>query len=157
MSNRESAPLKPPRRWFQYSLRSFLVLTTALAVWLGIVVNRAREQREAVEAIEALGGRVQYDWEQDLNDPFGEPYGPGGPGWLLRLIGDEYFQTVVAVNVLTADGSKIDESQIRASIPCLQRLPGLRTVYHHPGLSEETKNALTNALPKCSLELGWWR
>ena len=49
------------RRWFQYSLRSFLVILTALAVWLGVVVNRARVQREAVKAIEALGGCHFYD------------------------------------------------------------------------------------------------
>lgn len=54
--------MKRRRRWFQYSLRSFLVVVTALAVWLGVVVNRAREQREAVKAIEALGGSVMYDW-----------------------------------------------------------------------------------------------
>jgi hypothetical protein len=44
-----------PRRWFQYSLRSFFVLVTAFAVWPGVVVDRARERREAVKAIEAFG------------------------------------------------------------------------------------------------------
>ena len=55
--------MRPRRRWFQYSRRSFLVVVTSLAVWLGIVVNRAGEQQEAVKAIEALGGHVTYDWE----------------------------------------------------------------------------------------------
>ena len=87
-----------PRRNLTFSLRTLFILLTALAVWLGIVVNRAREQREAVKAIEALGGRVQYDWEQDLNDPFGEPYGPGGPGWLRKMIGDDFFQDVRQVS-----------------------------------------------------------
>lgn len=40
-----------PRRWFQFSLRFFLVALTVLAFWLGVVVTRAREQREAVKAI----------------------------------------------------------------------------------------------------------
>ena len=51
------------RRWLQYSLRSFLVVLTAFAIWLGVAVNRAREQREAVKAIEALGGTVTYDFQ----------------------------------------------------------------------------------------------
>ena len=52
-------PSKPRRRWFQYSLRTLLVLVTVLCVWLGVTVNRARKQREAVAAIQELGGTVR--------------------------------------------------------------------------------------------------
>jgi hypothetical protein len=48
--------MKPRRRYLTFSLRTLFVLTTAFAIWLGVVVNRAREQREAIKAIEALGG-----------------------------------------------------------------------------------------------------
>ena len=41
-------PSKPRRRWFQYSLRTLFVLVTVLCVWLGVTVERARKQREAV-------------------------------------------------------------------------------------------------------------
>jgi hypothetical protein len=51
----------PRRRWLQFSLRTAFVGLTVFAVWLGVIVNRAREQREAVKAIEALGGWVTYD------------------------------------------------------------------------------------------------
>lgn len=44
---------KSRRRYLTFSLRSLFVLTTALAIWLGVVINGAREQREAVKAIEA--------------------------------------------------------------------------------------------------------
>ena len=31
--------------------------------WLGWIVNKAREQREAVAALQKFGGFVHYDWE----------------------------------------------------------------------------------------------
>jgi hypothetical protein len=53
--------LTPKRRWAQFSLASMFVVVTVLCVWLGAVVNRANRQREAVAAIEALGGEVRYE------------------------------------------------------------------------------------------------
>jgi len=92
--------MKPTRRWFQYSLRSFLVVLTALAVWLGIVVNSAREQREAVKAIEALGGQVLY-----------------GPFAMLRLrrTGNDYFQSVEVVSCPVGYNSEPDVRDARYS------------------------------------------
>ena len=68
MTTDHSNPSKPRRRWFQYSLRTLLVLVTVLCVfcvWLGLVSERARKQREAVAAIEAMGGVVYYDYQVD--------------------------------------------------------------------------------------------
>ena len=50
-------------RWFQVSLRMLLFLTLLVGVafgWLGIATQRARDQRQAVLAIGALGGRIRY-------------------------------------------------------------------------------------------------
>ena len=46
----------PTRRWLQFSLRSFLLVVTLLATWLGYISFRAREQRVAVARIKELGG-----------------------------------------------------------------------------------------------------
>ena len=47
-------------RWrFQFSIRSLLVLTVAVAMpcsWLGVEMKKAREQRNAGAAIDNLGG-----------------------------------------------------------------------------------------------------
>lgn len=51
------AVAKPKRRWWQYSLTSFLVIVTALGVALGLIGRRAERRRRAVAAIEAQGGR----------------------------------------------------------------------------------------------------
>ena len=81
---------KPRRRWFQFSLRTLLVLVAVVAVWLALLVNAARKQREAVAAIEALGGRIVYEHGSNL---------PPGPKWLRELIGEEYFFRIIAVGL----------------------------------------------------------
>ena len=44
------------RRWFRFSLRTMLLATTMLCIWLGWKINAAREQRQAVAAVRELGG-----------------------------------------------------------------------------------------------------
>ena len=46
----------PRRRWLQFSLRSALLLMTAACIWLGWRVARERRVKEAIAAIEAMGG-----------------------------------------------------------------------------------------------------
>jgi hypothetical protein len=61
---------KPLRRWFQYSLRTLLVLMLVFGCgfgWLGMKVKQAREQREAVETTEeramlTFGGTYRVNW-----------------------------------------------------------------------------------------------
>ena len=48
------------RRWFQFSLRGFLVVLTIGCLWLGWKVERAQSQREAVAKIESVGAIVYY-------------------------------------------------------------------------------------------------
>jgi hypothetical protein len=51
---------KLKRRWLQFSTRALLVAVTVLGVTLGVIGWRAEPQRQAVAAIEALGGLVLY-------------------------------------------------------------------------------------------------
>ena len=57
---------KPKRRWYQFSLKTLLVVMTLLCLGPGGYVayeqEKARRQKAAVEAIEKLGGNVKYDW-----------------------------------------------------------------------------------------------
>jgi len=50
-------------KYLRISLRTFLILLTLFAVWLGYKVNKRREQREIVEMIREMGGSVWYDSE----------------------------------------------------------------------------------------------
>ena len=48
MSEQAHKP-KRKRRWFRFSLRTFVVLLTVFCVWLGLLVYRVNKQREAAQ------------------------------------------------------------------------------------------------------------
>src|SRR5258708_2840648 len=100
-------PVKPKRRWLAFSVRGLLILVLGIAVLLGWEVHRARQQREAAEAVKKFGGFVHYNWEF-VNGPVVVASGnflwktswgtltpgrkPWAPSWLRRAVGDERFQ-----------------------------------------------------------------
>src|SRR5947209_1562003 len=95
------------RRWYQISLRSLLVFTAFVAVgccWLENKIGRKRREREAVEAILKLGGRVTYDYQTE------KQAGPRGPGWLRGVIGENFFCEVDVV--LLRANSKIGDGDL---------------------------------------------
>jgi hypothetical protein len=59
-------PPKRKRRWYQFNLRSLMIVVTLIcavaSAWLGIKIDQKRKEREAVEAIVNLGGTVEYDY-----------------------------------------------------------------------------------------------
>ena len=48
------------RRWFQFSLRGFLIALTVTCVWLGWKVDRARRRGEAIDAAAKAGCVIGY-------------------------------------------------------------------------------------------------
>ena len=94
---------KPPpkRRWFQFSLRTLLVFVLSASIgmsWLAVRLQRAKRQKEAVEAIVKSGGIVRYDYQYDASG--NEIRGAKLPGavWLRKCLGDDFFTTVVGVD-----------------------------------------------------------
>ena len=133
---------KPRRRWLQFSLRTMFVVVTVFCVWMGFTAKRARDQREAVEAIEALGGTVDY--EHEVFEVVNQLYvlgRPPGPEWLRKLVGDEYF---VSVNRVALPASKLDDAMISR----FERLTNLRylNLIDTP-ISDESIEKLQQALP----------
>jgi hypothetical protein len=83
-----------PRRWLRFSLRTLLVLVTLACIWLGMVVNRAEQQRRTVAAFRALGNRVEYD------TPYTNPRGePSNWRWLRSWLGNDYFDSAYYVGL----------------------------------------------------------
>ena len=139
------------RRWLQFSLRGFLVVLTIGCVWLGWQTERAREQANAVKAIEALGGVVQYDWQTGsrIRKQGDAPtlyhfYSRSGPPWMHSL-----FQR--AERVYFFDPVSETRTEVRESIPHLQHLRWLKQVVIRFWTSEETTNKLKAALPNCEV------
>ena len=140
MTTDHSTPSKPRRRWFQYSLRTLFVLLTVLCVWLAVTVNRARKQREAVAAIEELGGVVYYDFQVDNSRGLLRAKLPG-PKWLRELVGDEYF---VSVHFVDLGNTQVTDAQLEhlKGLSNLQALVLDRTQVTDAGL--EHLKGLTN-------------
>jgi hypothetical protein len=118
---------KPRRRWYQYSLRTLLLLMLLVSVGMSLVATRmraARRQRDAVAAIKKSGGWVTYSHDDDTSFPLpGRP--PPGPLWLRRLLGDDFFTTV--------EGAYVESD---ADFECLERLDQLKRLRCGPEVTE---------------------
>ncbi|MHC4181003.1 MAG: hypothetical protein ACYSWU_26185, partial [Planctomycetota bacterium] len=117
MTNSDSsrAAPKPKRRWFQFSLSTLFLVTTAVAIWVGVWTDRARKQQRAVEAILKRGGFVAYSYQQKAGR--GKPT-PPGPAWLRNLLGIDYLDDVTY-------GYLFGDSLTDADLEHLKGLPGL--------------------------------
>ncbi len=80
------------RRWRGLSVRGLMVLVLVVGLPVGWKARRASLQRRGVAAVRGMDGSVAYDWQ-----PWED--GPAGPGWLRRLVGDDYFQDVARVDL----------------------------------------------------------
>ncbi len=90
------------RRRLRFSLRTLLVLVTALAVWFGTWAKYARDQKSAVDAVREVGGEVSYAYQYDKNGDFLDKASPWAPAWLRNTVGEDYFVTVVGVGFFTS-------------------------------------------------------
>jgi hypothetical protein len=90
-------------RGFRYSLCTFAVVCVVLGLvlgLLGIVLNQARQERRAVEAISRLGGQVYYV----------DRYALGGPEWVRRTsLGHDLLLTVFKVHI---DGPRVTDHEM---------------------------------------------
>ena len=100
-------------RWrFQFSIRSLLVLTVAVAIpcsWFALEMKEARNQHEVVVEIEKScgfkGGGVWYDYQFDTALGFSTNSNPQSPvpPWLRKLLGNDFFSHVCYVSTHITD------------------------------------------------------
>jgi hypothetical protein len=63
MNDQAKPAPRPPRRFLRFSVRGMIVLVLMIGGGLGWLVRRTHSQRDAVAAIRAASGSVQYEWE----------------------------------------------------------------------------------------------
>jgi hypothetical protein len=88
------------RRRFQFGVRSLLVFLVAVSVplgWFAWAMEKAKRQREAVEAIRELGGYLTYDYQTHDYQRHGKAE-LSTANWLRTLLGDDFFFEVAAVD-----------------------------------------------------------
>jgi len=93
---------KSTRRWFQYRLRSLLivaVLVNIAASWFATRMASARRQQAAIAAFEEAGGFCEYDYELDEQGrTISPPPDAPGPVWLRNLMGVDFLANVMCVS-----------------------------------------------------------
>lgn len=85
-----------PRRWMRFSLSSILLVVTVCGMWLGVRVNRARNERAALQDLRQLGAMVHFtyqkagewdwDWQNKMQSNIPSP--------LLAVLGEEFFHQI---------------------------------------------------------------
>jgi len=104
----DSSNSRPKRRWFQFGLRTFLVIVVVVGCvgsWLGSHVNRARQEEEAVRRLQSVEDGRSFNML--FVDPFKAVDGrgemamfyKGGPQWLTRMFGADIFRAVKTLQV----------------------------------------------------------
>lgn len=120
-----------------FTIRALLVLCGLVALPVSVIVNRAAKQRTAVAWIQELGGRVYFDHELDGDDLQMSPAQAAAPEWLLKIADDEFFRTVVTVDLTAwwvqfkrrgrADGSHtVDDTELKELLRKMPKLKYLR-------------------------------
>jgi hypothetical protein len=101
----DSRPAISRLRWYQFRLRTLMVVVLLVAVacsWFTVKRQRARRQARQVQAIrvETDLGLVWYDYEVDADGRrLSAPKAPA-PAWLVNLLGIDFFADVVSVTVI---------------------------------------------------------
>jgi hypothetical protein len=98
-------PSKPKRRWFQFSLRTLLLIMLVCGGGLGLVAferQKNAKYQDDVEAIQDLGGTVSFN---------GMPF---RTIWLQSLLGNDSFRKVMsvqltAINITDAELKKLKD------------------------------------------------
>ncbi len=109
-------------RLFQFRLRTALVIVTVLCIFLAWKAKQIRDQKQAVDAIRAAGGRVYFDDELDPNT-CAPVQATWTRRWLIRRFGSEYVSTVSLVTLYPTKEATADEQvEMLAGIPDLRNL-----------------------------------
>ena len=128
------------RRWFKFSLRTFLLTWMAAAVWLGWWIHAARQQREAVANIQSLtstwwskAASIDYsyqivDEERPDTRPNSDPNAASwAPRFALKSLGKDSFHNVVSVFVWRSKQGK--ELELAVELARLRNLRRLVFLY----------------------------
>ena len=102
-------------RWrFQFSIRSLLVLTVAVAVpcsWMAVGMRAAKRQKDAVTEIKKLRGEVMYFYvEADGSRAYTNDSQHLGVAWLRRLLGGDFLAETCLVDLT---GTKVTDEGVK--------------------------------------------
>ena len=139
MQNDTTNSDRPPtwRRFFRFSLRTMLLLTTILCLWLGRLMYQARLQARAVEAIVQHEGSYYYDYQYDILDrSYDHRAKPRGPEWMRQLLGRDAFDTVISLRLPIGHCNDAIFADLFPHVKNLPKLKQLAIAY--PGITDRS-------------------
>jgi Leucine-rich repeat (LRR) protein len=107
---RQQAFRNSRRKWLRLSVRGLLVLVLVIGIWTGWIVRQARIQREAVAAIDNVGGIACARYDSDLKPGSSRNQLSSWKKWIEEYIGID-FVDYVAVVQLKSSGNEADWQQ----------------------------------------------
>ena len=130
------------RRWFQFSLRTLLILVTVGCICGGWWLNRAFQQRTAVRRFYELTAHrpdshgdslVTMGYRHQGKDEYYKPIIPKWLHWLRDMIGEECFGEVTGVQLLDTPATNEDLKHL-AVLPGVERIWLARTKVTDEGM-----------------------
>lgn len=108
-------------RWFQYGLRTLLLVMLAIGLGTGWWANKAQRQKNAVASILKAGGYVRYGYQYDAAGNLDNNAEPPGPAWLRNSLGIDYLSRVTEVQLI---GNSLADTDLQnlESLPDLTKL-----------------------------------
>src|SRR5437867_1268302 len=107
---------------FRYSLRVLGALVTVVCIWLGMLASSARQQRLATDQLRSVSATVGYG-----------DHVSRVPRWIRDRIGNDYFRTVVDVQLHDRENGRISSPlplhDLKTAVDAISRLPHLRSIY----------------------------
>ena len=113
-------------RWFRFRLRTLFVLIALFCVVVGPRLDRARRDRQTLEALGRLSpdAIVFYDYHEITPDGGARIVrGKPGPAWARRLFGDELFTKIEHIHL--TGKKEVTDADLRCLEPLLNDLHGL--------------------------------
>jgi hypothetical protein len=125
------ATSKPRRHWYQYSLRTLMVIVTIFAIFcsfFAVKMQKSMRQRAAVKAIINVGGCILFDYQYDFKAENYRIPGwnrPSAPSPILQFIfGEDLLSDVVYAQFNSTQLT--DDQLIKLQLSNLQSLQDIR-------------------------------
>ncbi len=133
------------RRFLRFSVRGMIVLVLLIGGGLGWLVRCAHSQRDAVAAIRAASGAVQYEWEWK-NGKAIDAGSPPTPKSLIELLGIDFFGDVTTVRLNYATILGLNHTKVDAAIMRVGLLPRLEKLDLEASTIDDAKLANVQGL-----------
>ncbi|MCH7726395.1 MAG: hypothetical protein IH991_07965 [Planctomycetes bacterium] len=118
----EPPKTKRKRRWlrfsFRFTIKTILVVTLLVSVWLAIYAQRSAVQRRLITSVGELKGSTSYEfeWHDDVEPP---------PKWIRQLLGDDFLLNVASIHL---SGTDLTDAQLGELLPYLEQCHKLDTL-----------------------------